>query len=252
VLKNPRVKLGAALWAAGMVGVIVLSVTVIPQLLAEAPQNVPVSLAIAASLLQSGVLLALAVWAGVGLSKPLGLGAPVFEAVISRTGAMRTLSRQLLPAVIAGLLVAVFLVYFTSSAPAELAALGAKFQIPLAPKLLYGGITEEILMRWGLMTAFIWLLWRFLQRREGLPRTTYVAVGTVVSALLFGLGHLPAVGAMGAELNASVVTYVVVGNTVPGVIFGVFYWRWGLEAAMLAHALAHAASTLALYAGIAG
>jgi membrane protease YdiL (CAAX protease family) len=114
------------------------------------------------------------------------------------------------------------------------------------PKLLYGGVTEEILMRWGLMSALIWLPWRFLQRRNGPPRTAYVVGGVVVAALLFGLGHLPAVVAMGAELNPTVVAHILVGNTLPGILFGVLYWRWGLEAAILAHALAHAASTLAL------
>lgn len=251
MLNNPRLHLGAALWAAGMAGVIALSVTVIPQLLAKSPQQVPVNLAIAASLMQSGVLLAFAVWAGVALSKPLGLAAPVFEAVLSGTGSIQAVRRQLLPATISGVLVAGLLVYLISAAPAELQALGAQFQIPLAPKLLYGGITEEILMRWGLMTVLIWLPWRLLQGRAGLPRTAYVVVGIALSALLFGLGHLPAVSAMGCELSASVVFYVLIGNTLPGILFGVLYWRWGLEAAMLAHALAHAGSTAALYSGVA-
>ena len=249
MLKNPRLHLGASLWAAGMAGVVALTMTVIPQLLAKSAQQIPASVAIVASLLQSGVLLALAVWAGVVLSKPLGLGAPVFEAALSRTGAMQALRRQLLPAAVAGLLVAGLLVYLLSAAPAELQALGSQFQIPLAPKLLYGGVTEEILMRWGLMSALIWLPWRFLQHRNGAPRVAYVVGGVVIAALLFGLGHLPAVVAMGGELSAPVVVYIVAGNTLPGIVFGVLYWRWGLEAAILAHALAHAASTVALYFG---
>lgn len=246
MLKNPRLQLGASLWVAGMAGVAALTITLIPQLLAKASQQVPASVAIAASLLQSGVLLALAVWAGVAFSRPLGLGAPVVVAALAGSGMLEALKRQLLPAAIVGLVVAGFLVYLTSAAPMELQALGTQFHIPLVPKLLYGGVTEEILMRWGLMSALIWLPWRFLQRRNGPPRTAYVAGGVVVAALLFGLGHLPAVVAMGAELNPAVVAHILVGNTLPGILFGVLYWRWGLEAAILAHALAHAASTLAL------
>jgi hypothetical protein len=244
-------KLGVLLWAAGMAGVVALSVTVIPQLLSKAPQQVPVNVALAASLLQSGVLLALAVWAGVALSKPVGLCAPVIEAMLSGSGLSAALKRQILPAALGGLLVARLLVYLNSAAPSELQALGTEFQIPLAAKLLYGGVTEEILMRWGLMTVLIWLPWRFLQGRNGTPRNAYVVVGIVLAALLFGLGHLPAVVAMGAELNPPVVTYIVVGNTLPGILFGVLYWRRGLEAAILAHALAHAVSTLALQPGVA-
>jgi hypothetical protein len=234
-----------------MAGVTALSVTVIPQLLAQSAQQVPATAAIAASLLQSGVLLAFAVWAGVAVSKPLGLAAPVFEAALSRGGVMHALRNQLIPATVAGVLVGGLLTYLTGAAPAELQALGARFRIPLASKLLYGGITEEILMRWGLMSALIWLPWRFLQGRAGRPRAAYVAGGIVGAALLFGLGHLPAVVAMGGKLSTAVVAYVVVGNTLPGIVFGVLYWRWGLEAAILAHALAHAVSTFAMQPGVA-
>jgi len=234
-----------------MAGVVALSLTVIPQLLAKSPQQVPANVAVAASLLQSGALLAFAVWVGVALSKPVGLAAPVFEAALSRTGVIQALRPQLVPAVFGGVLVGCLLVYLTGAAPAELQALGAQLQIPLAPKLLYGGVTEEILMRWGLMSALIWLLWRFLQGRVGRPRTAYVVGGILIAALLFGLGHLPAVVAMGGKLSTTVVAYVVVGNALPGIVFGVLYWRWGLEAAILAHALAHAVSTFALHSGVA-
>lgn len=249
MLRNPRLHLGAALWAAGMAGVIALSLTLLPQVLAKSPQQVPVKFAIAASMLQSGVLLALAAWAGVALSKPLGLAAPAFEAALSKTGVIQALRSQLVPATIAGVLIGGFLVYLTGAAPAELQALGAQFRIPLAAKLLYGGVTEEILMRWGLMSVLIWLPWRFIQGRAGRPHLVYVVCGIVIAALLFGLGHLPAVVAMGGKLSTPVVTHVIVGNTLPGIVFGVLYWRWGLEAAILAHALAHAVSTLVLQSG---
>ncbi len=239
-------QLGAALWVAGMAGVVAVSITVIPQLLAQAPQVVPVHVAIAATLVQSGVFLAIAAWTGVALTRPLGLDAPVFQAALNRSGILAALKPQLLPAAVVGLAVAALLVYLADAAPAELQALSTQFDIPLAAKLLYGGITEEILLRWGLMSFLVWLPWRLVQKRRGPPRAGYIATGVVAAALLFGLAHLPTVVAMGGELSASVVAYVVVGNALPGILFGVLYWRWGLEAAILAHALAHAASTLVL------
>ena len=36
--------------------------------------------------------------------------------------------------------------------------------MPLVVKLLYGGITEELMVRWGVMTLLLWLGWRLLQR----------------------------------------------------------------------------------------
>jgi hypothetical protein len=195
-------------------------------------------------MLQSGVLVALAVWAGVALSRSLGLGAPVFEAALSGTGIWEALRPQLIPAAIVGVLIGGMLVLLQRIAPAEVLALSKTYEIPLAAKLLYGGVTEETLARWGLMTVLIWLPWRFMQKRVGLPRLAYVIVGIFLAALLFGAGHLPAVAAMGASFTPPVVTYVVVGNTLPALLFGYLYWRRGLEAAMIAHALAHVVSVM--------
>ena len=248
MFENPKLRLGATLWLAAMAGAVVLSLTVIPQLLAKAPQTVPLGVAVAASVVQTGVLLALAVWAGVALSRPLGLGAPAIEAALSGADAWRPLKRQLIPAAVVGMFVGGVLILLARIAPAELLALGQTVEIPVAAKLLYGGVTEEMLMRWGLMTALIWLPWRFIQKRAGLPRTSYVVGAIIVAALLFGVLHLPAAAAMGVSLTPSVVSYVVIGNAVPGVLFGILYWRYGLEAAILAHALGHVVAVLAAVA----
>lgn len=243
-MKNPRMRLAVALWLAAMAGVVVLSLTVVPQMLARAPLRVPLGIAVAASVVQSGVLIALAVWAGVALSQRLGLGAPVFAAALSGNGAWAALKPQLIPAAIVGFVVGSLLLFWGRIAPTELLALGQTVEIPVAAKLLYGGVTEEILMRWGLMTVLVWLPWRFIQKRVGIPHPAYVTGAIFMAALLFGAGHLPAAAAMGVSLTAPIVGYIIVGNTVPGVLFGLLYWRKGLEAAFLAHALAHAVAVL--------
>lgn len=242
----PRWKLALALWGMGMTGVVAVSVTVIPQLLAGAATEVPVGVAIGASLLQSAVLLTLAVWAGIAFAKPLGFGAPALEAALSGSGTWVALRPQLVPAAVVGIGVGVLLVLMAGVAPPALQALETRIEIPLVAKLLYGGITEEILMRWGLMTVLVWLPWRLLQKRQGGPRTGFIVLGVGLAALLFAVGHLPAAVAMGAPLSPSVLTYILAGNALPGVLFGLLYWRWGLEAAIIAHAVAHAVSTLAL------
>jgi len=229
-----------------MIGVVALSLTVLPQLLAKAPPQVPLNVAIAGSMLQSAVLLAFAVWLGVTVSGQVGLRAPLVEASLAGSGAINALKRQVLPATAVGIAVGILLIYLVGAAPAQLESVGTQIQIPLAPKLLYGGITEEVIMRWGLMSLLVWLPWRFLQKRSGAPRSRYFLIGALVAAVLFGVGHLPAAVAMGVELNAPVLTYIVIGNTIPGLLFGLLYWRLGLEAAFLAHALAHAISTFAV------
>ena len=82
-MNNPKLRLGAVLWFAAMIGVLIVTFTVIPQLHARTGARVPLWIAIGASTLQSAVMVALAVWAGVALSTRLGLGAPAIEASLS-------------------------------------------------------------------------------------------------------------------------------------------------------------------------
>lgn len=123
-------------------------------------------------------------------------------------------------------------------------AVQERFNIPLLARILYGGVTEELLLRWGVMTTLLWLAWRFIHRRRGLPGASSVWIAITISALLFGLGHLPTAAALVGHLSASIVFFVVVVNAMFGVLFGYLYWRVGLEAAMIAHGTAHAVSYL--------
>lgn len=246
MLKNPRLSLGATLWLLAMIGVVVLALTVLPQLLAKSHQQVSLTVAITASVVQSGVLLLLAVWVGVALSKPLGLGAPAIEAALSGSGAWPALKHQFLPAAIVGVVSGGVLLVAQRIAPAELLAVGQTMEFPLAAKMLYGGIVEELLMRWGLMTTLIWIPWRFVQKKSQFPRVSHVIGAILVAAVLFGAGHLPAAAAvMGGSLSVPVVTYIMIGNCVPGIMFGCLYWRYGIEAAIMAHAFTHVVIFLA-------
>jgi hypothetical protein len=242
---NLKLRLGGSLWLLAMSGVVIVVLAMLPQLLAKVPQQVPLKVAMTASILQSGLMLALAVWAGISLSKPLGLGAPVIEAALTKSKVWPEVHRQLGPAAIVGLVVGAQLGLSRFVAPVEVMNAAQTVNIPLAAKIFYGGITEEVLMRWGLMTIMIWLPWRIRQKKTGLPKPGYVISAVVLTAVLFGLGHLPAAMAMGIKLTTPVIMYIVIGNALPGIFLGVLYWRKGIEAAMIAHALGQVIATFA-------
>jgi membrane protease YdiL (CAAX protease family) len=244
--KTPRLRLGLLLWLAAMLGVVVVTVTMLPQLLGELTLPAPLWVISLASLAQSTVLVALAVWAGVALAPRVGLGAPAFEAAVTSRSIAAALRPQLLPGLVAGVVGGIGLFAIGGYAsPAALAEVQQRFELPILGRVLYGGITEEVLLRWGLMTALVWLAWRFVQRRQGTPRATYVWLAIVVSALLFGAGHLPAAAVLIGQLTAELVLFVVGVNAAFGMLFGWLYWRYGLEAAIIAHATAHLVSYLA-------
>lgn len=240
----PRLRLGILLWSAGTLGAVAVTVGLLPQLSAKMPLPGPLWLIMAASSLQSALLVALAVWGGVALAPAVGLRAPAFEAAAMRRPIMAALKPQVLPGLIAGVLGGLMLFAFLRLSPAPLAALQGQFTPPLYARVSYGGITEEVLLRWGLMTVFTWLTWRFVQRKSGAVKAQVVRLAIAASALLFGAGHLPIAHFLLGSLNGQVVLLVVGVNAAFGLLFGWLYWRRGLESAMVAHAMSHLVSWL--------
>lgn len=238
-----RWRLASTLWLAGMVGVVALNWLVLPDLIARQPLPQPLPMPMWAlqllSGVQSGVLLALAVWAGIALAAKLGLHAPAFEALAARASVRDALRPQWRAGVAGGLVVGALLLLAAATQPPALEAANASIALPLAVRVLYGGVTEELLLRWGVMSLLLWAAWRGLQRGQGAPRTALVWLAILASALLFALGHLPAAYSLIGGLDGATVVWVVGFNTLAGLLFGGLYWRFGLEAAMLAHALAH-------------
>ncbi|WP_439526486.1 CPBP family intramembrane glutamic endopeptidase [Roseovarius mucosus] len=100
----------------------------------------------------------------------------------------------------------------------------------------YGGITEELMLRYGLMTLLVWVGARVWTTRP--PRLYFGAL--LVSAFLFGAGHLPAMAAL-IPLTPIVVLRTVGLNALLGLAFGWLFWRRGLEHAMVAHVATHLA-----------
>jgi hypothetical protein len=148
----------------------------------------PLWLIMAASSFQSALLVALAVWGGLALAPAVGLRAPAFEAAALRRPIMSALKPQIRPGLIAAVPGGLLLFASLRLSPAPIAALQGQFTPPLYARVLYGGITEEVLLRWGLMTLFTWLTWRFVQRKSGAMKAGLVWLAIAASALLFGQG----------------------------------------------------------------
>ncbi|WP_237133877.1 CPBP family intramembrane glutamic endopeptidase [Pseudohongiella sp. O18] len=241
-IKPSRLHFGLYLWLAGMLGVVTLTIMVIPQQTANAVLPVPLWLVTLVSILQSGLLLAVAVWLGLRLAPKLGLRADAFLAAATGASVVDALRPQWRVGLLGGLAGGVGLFLFAMFTPVVLSEGGQAFSLPLVARVLYGGVTEELLLRWGLMSLLVWLPWRLLQGKTGEPRQAYVWFAILLSAVIFGIGHLPAVAAMLGELTSEVVLFIVGANSVFGVLFGYLFWRYGLEAAIIAHGASHIVS----------
>lgn len=116
----------------------------------------------------------------------------------------------------------------------------------LMASVLYGGITEEILMRLFLMSLFAFVIWKLFYRgipKEKIPCGVFI-VANILAALLFAAGHLPATIGMFGELTAGVLIRCFLFNGGFGIVFGRMYRRYGIQYAMLSHMGCHIVSKL--------
>ena len=259
---NFKTRLFVILWAAGGVGVLSFLLVDLTALLALLPipagtEILQVTPAIKLlSLIQPAVLLSVAVLIGVALASKVGLSSPAAEAAAGNGPLGSALKPQIIPGLIGGFVggVGIILNWFIWKPflPPEFVALSVDLNklLPLPTRLLYGGFTEELLLRWGLMTLLVWAAWRLFQKGQGEPQTVYFTGAIVVSAVMFGLGHLPFAFALIPDASVALILYVIVGNSMFGLIVGYLYWKKGLESAMIAHMLAHVVLLTAIFFGV--
>ena len=240
------------LFALGLPGVL----TLIPMVMNQSEalpvefMDLPTPVVIALSLLNPLILMAVAVAAGVMLAHRVGLRSLVAERVRQGAAIWPQLRPQIPMAFVAGLVFAVVVLGLDAlinpfantdlaNGPAvgETATIGALLT-QLVMGLFYGGIVEELMLRWGMMTLLVWTGWRLLQRGQGLPRPALVWAANILAAILFGIGHLPALATM-VTLTPLIIFRTVLLNALGGVLFGWLFWRRNLETAMVAHGAVH-------------
>lgn len=259
---NHKKRLFLILWLAGMTGAVSLLWIDVPTLVANLPlppgtEVPPFTPAIRAlTVIQPALFLTLAVFIGVALASRVGLSSPVAEAIAANRPWSAPLGPQVVPGLLGGLAAGVAIVLTSIMSkpllPAEVVSrIGKLGQVlPFPTRLLYGGILEELLLRWGLMTLLVWAAWRFLQRGQGPPRPMCFVGAILVSALIFGAGHLPVALLLLPRATPAYVTFVIVANSIFGVIAGFLYWRKGLESAVIAHMVTHVVLLLGSYLGV--
>ena len=179
------------------------------------------------SLVNPLILMTLLVPLGCLQAPKVGLDAPLIGALLQGGPAGAVAHRQFKPALLVAVAAAgILLLYGWMSQQRFRGTAAETFAMPLLTRLAYGGVGEELLMRWGLM-------------KLRLPGSAPFLLGAGLAALLFAAGHLPMLYLLLPEATSAMVLAVLLGNAVAGFLFGLLYWKQGLEAAMLAHALAH-------------
>jgi hypothetical protein len=240
-MKRHKLLLGLLLFAMGLLGVLSLltakvSFDALPPLARERFTDDQLRWLILANPI---VLLLIMVVVGTLLFDKAGLSVPTLAGLLQRRPVGEVFAGQMKAGVIGGTIGGILMVavsrIFSDALTVEMEKLSAALQPSLAARFLYGGITEELLLRYGLMSLILWSSLKAIPTKPAAAAWVSIAISTG----LFALGHLPAVYSAVPDPSASLFAYVMLGNTIGGLIFGWLYWKKGLEAAMIAHIMAH-------------
>ncbi len=220
---HPRFIIRASL--AALIGL--PGVAILPFVL-RVPEGVP----IAAVVLNPLILLTLAALAGAWAAPRVGLTSVL---ILGSAGWLHVLLIWAVFGVILGAAVAA-----TDHATAMLWKTGNVLSLregrdatALALGLLYGGMTEEVLLRWGMMSLLALGLLRFFAR----PVALWLAI--VIAAAIFAAAHIPAAAIEAGTMSTALLARTLFWNGLLGIIYGAAFTRDGLEAAILAHMATH-------------
>lgn len=237
-------KLNLSLFLLGFIGILSLLLAPIP---AQVPEDILQQFSKSTfkllMLINPTILLLVAVLLGGSLTKKIGLDAPIIRGLLEGRSIQNQLFDQLKTGVpigiLAGLSISIFYLICEPFLPLEMIALNEEVEINVLTRFFYGGITEEILLRWGVMSLFIWIGWKIFGKNTETPTTTIIWIGIILAAILFGIGHLPMVYASLTEVSSFLIFYIISGNMILGILAGWLFWRQGLEAAIIAHLCGH-------------
>ncbi len=108
--------------------------------------------------------------------------------------------------------------------------------------ILYGGISEEILIRFFLMSLIALMVWKvFFKKEETVPAKALIAAN-FIAAFFFAAGHLPVTALIFGALTPLLLIRCFMLNGAAGLLFGRFYRKYGIQYAIIAHMLFHLVS----------
>jgi len=228
------VLLGASIF--GTVTVIPYALTLQADLLKEI--SIPISVLIFAQIIQSIILFAIFIFIGLLLSKRVGFSLPILERWLEGKEVKVYLKSILGISIILGVLAGILIIgldFLFSAVGVQITT--TQVAPPIWQGFLasfYGGIVEEIIMRLFFMTLLVWVSYKIKRTMEDKPTNIGVWLAIIISAVLFGIGHLPITNAL-ISITPLVVARAILLNGIAGIAFGWLYWKKGLESAMIAH-----------------
>ncbi len=196
----------------------------------------PIQVIFIAQFIQSLILFSIVIFFGLFFAKKLNFQLPLIEKILEKKDYKSILKNILGKSVLSGIIVAIaiYVLDILFSINGAIITTHENYA-PIWQKLLaavYGGVAEEILMRLFLMLFFIWISVKLFRKTE--TSKLGIIISIFLSAIIFGLGHLPITASVTA-ITPIVIGRAIILNGIGGIVFGWLFWKKGLESAIIAH-----------------
>ena len=182
---------------------------------------------------------------GILAAKPLGLGAPVFSALLYKqplpAGWKKGLLVGILTGIVGGILLLLLSEYvFGPLIEPDLIASGVSLDVKFSAldgllASFGAAANEEIMLRLFLLSALAWVGVKIFRQTNGLGFLAILWAANLGSTLVFGLIHISNLLILELPLTLAVVGSTIAMNGMIGLLFGWLYWKHGLESAMFSH-----------------
>ena len=107
----------------------------------------------------------------------------------------------------------------------------------------YGAVIEEVMLRLFTMSLIAFILYKILGKEMDKPSLGMLIAANIISAMLFGIGHIPATLIMLGDSPILIVRCILLNGLI-SLGFGWLYRKFGLRYAMIAHGGCHVVSKL--------
>ncbi|MFT4060092.1 MAG: CPBP family intramembrane metalloprotease [Legionella sp.] len=194
------------------------------------------------AMIQTLILILIMCFTGAIISTSTGLHAPILEALLVGKVGFSALIPILLPAVLFAILcltIFCFLYYILAKRlideKSRVIMMKLRQALGIDGCILYGGVVEEIIGRWGILNLTTFFAVIFTKQLSPLILWTSI----IISGLIFAMGQLPTYIAAGCTSNRWFIYFFIVLSMCQSIIFGYVFWQYGLICAIFAHMLFH-------------
>lgn len=181
-------------------------------------------------------------FAGAILSSRTGLHAPLFESLLLGNATFSSFQTALLPVFLYSFLgLSFFCILYYGVVGKILDQHSFQTMTKIRRVLgvdgcvLYGGVAEEVIARWGLLNLLVFFAMMFAKQQNSIIIWSSIAL----SGLLFGIGQVPVYIAAGCISSRHLIYSILLLCLCQALVFGFIFWNYGLFSSILAHMLFH-------------